>query len=170
MTFHLLPCSFTRIPTKLTQQRRNDPLARACWYRKISCLQRFHRFITASRFGQFLPWNLAVRLRNFRWGLHRKANISIFIQDFVTWNKYADRDKSHSFEVDVEEIFYHKKKDLALIKLKESVTFTETIRPACLPLSDNYNFKELQSHLCKRSHNKSPADVTLEFAVNLHSH
>lgn len=95
---------------------------------------------------------------------------SVRLGDFVTWNKYADRDKSHSFEVEVEEIFYHKKKDLALIKLKESVTFTETIRPACLPLSDNYNFKELRSHLCKRSHSNSPADVTLEFAVNLHSH
>lgn len=90
---------------------------------------------------------------------------SVRLGDFVTWNKYASRDKSQSVEVEVEEIFYHKKKDLALIKLKESVTFTDVIRPACLPLSDSYNFKELQSHLCKRSHNKAPADVTLEFAV-----
>jgi Trypsin len=90
---------------------------------------------------------------------------SVRLGDFVTWNKYASRDKSNSLEVEVDEIFYHKKKDLALIKLKESVTFTDTIRPACLPLSDSYNFKELQSHLCKRSHNKGPADVTLEFAV-----
>jgi hypothetical protein len=88
---------------------------------------------------------------------------SVRLGDFVTWNKYASRDKSNSLEVEVDEIFYHKKKDLALIKLKESVT--DTIRPACLPLSDSYNFKELQSHLCKRSHNKAPADVTLEFAV-----
>lgn len=90
---------------------------------------------------------------------------SVRLGDFVTWNKFASRDKSNSVEVDVEEIFYHKKKDLALIKLKESVTFTDVIRPACLPLSDSYNFKELQSHLCKRSHSKAPADVTLEFAV-----
>lgn len=93
---------------------------------------------------------------------------SVRLGDFVTWNKFANRDKSHSIEVEVDEIFYHKKKDLALIKLKESVTFTEIIRPACLPISDNYNFKELQSHLCKRSNNnKTPADVTLEFAVAL---
>lgn len=91
---------------------------------------------------------------------------SVRLGDFVTWNKYASRDKSHTVEVGVEEIFYHKKKDLALIKLKESVTFTDVIRPACLPLSDSYNFKELQSHFCKRSHNKTPADVTLEFAVS----
>lgn len=90
---------------------------------------------------------------------------SVRLGDFVTWNKYASRDKSNSVEVEVDEIFYHEKKDLALIKLKESVTFTDVIRPACLPLSDSYNFKELQSHLCKRSHNKAPADVTLEFAV-----
>jgi hypothetical protein len=92
---------------------------------------------------------------------------SVRLGDFVTWNKYAARDKSHRVEVDVDEIFYHKKKDLALIKLKESVTFTDIIRPACLPSSDSYNFKELQSHLCKRSHSKAPADVTLEFAVRL---
>jgi len=94
---------------------------------------------------------------------------SVRLGDFVTWNKYASRDKSLSIEVDVEEIFYHKKKDLALIKLKEAVTFTDIIRPACLPISDNYNFKELQSHMCKRSQNKAPADVTLEFAAPLSS-
>lgn len=92
---------------------------------------------------------------------------SVRLGDFVTWNKYANRDKSLSVEVDVDEIFYHKKKDLALIKLKESITFSDVIRPVCLPISDNYNFKELQSHVCKRSHNKAPADVTLEFAVIL---
>jgi hypothetical protein len=91
---------------------------------------------------------------------------SVRLGDFPTWNRYAQRDRSHSIEVEVDEIFYHKKKDLALIKLKESVNFTDVIRPACLPLSDSYNFKELQSHLCKRSHGKTPADVTLEFAVS----
>lgn len=92
---------------------------------------------------------------------------SVRLGDFVTWNKYASRDKNHSIEVDVDEIFYHKKKDLALIKLKQSVNFTDIVRPACLPLSDSYNFKELKSHLCKHSHTKAPADVTLEFAVML---
>lgn len=92
---------------------------------------------------------------------------SVRLGDFVTWNKYANRDKSHTVEIEIEEIFLHEKKDLALIKLKESVEFTDVIRPACLPSSDYYNFKELQSHLCKRSHNRAPADVTLEFAVLL---
>jgi hypothetical protein len=91
---------------------------------------------------------------------------SVRLGDFVTWNKYANRDKSYSVEIEVDEIFFHKKRDVALIKLKESVNFTDIIRPACLPQSDNYNFKELKSHLCKRAHHpKTPADVTLEFAV-----
>jgi coagulation factor X len=93
---------------------------------------------------------------------------SVRLGDFVTWNKYANRDKSISLEVDVDEIFLHKKRDIALIKLKDSVNFTDVIRPACLPQSDNYNFKELQTHLCKRSHHsKMPADVSMEFAVRI---
>lgn len=91
---------------------------------------------------------------------------SVRLGDFVTWNKYANRDKSYSLEVDVDQLYFHKKRDIALIKLKDSVSFTDNIRPACLPLSDNYNFKELRTHLCKRSnHPKTPADVTMEFAV-----
>ncbi|XP_070492445.1 melanization protease 1-like [Chironomus tepperi] len=93
---------------------------------------------------------------------------SVRLGDFITWNKYANRDKSYSVEIDVEEIYFHKKRDIALIKLKESVNYTDVIRPACLPQSDNYNFKELQTHLCKRSEqSKAPADVTMEFAAPL---
>ena len=93
---------------------------------------------------------------------------SVRLGDFITWNKYANRDKTYSVEIDVEEIYFHKKRDIALIKLKESVNFTDVIRPACLPQSDNYNFKELQTHLCKRSEqSKAPADVTMEFAVRI---
>lgn len=94
------------------------------------------------------------------------AVTSVRLGDFITWNKYANRDKSYTVEIEVGEIFHHQKKDLAMIKLKESVTVSDIIRPACLPLSDGYNFKDLKSHLCKRSHNKSPAEVTLEMAVS----
>lgn len=90
---------------------------------------------------------------------------SVRLGDFVTWNKFAKRDKSNSIEVDVADFFFHKSKDLALIKLKSEVKFSDMIRPACLPISDSYNFKELQTHLCKRSHSRVPADVTLAFAV-----
>lgn len=94
---------------------------------------------------------------------------SVRLGDFITWNKYANRDKSYSLEVGVEQIYFHKKRDIALIKLKESVNFTDLIRPACLPLSDNYNYKELRTHRCKRSsHPKTPADVAMEFAVKIY--
>lgn len=60
---------------------------------------------------------------------------SVRLGDFVTWNKYANRDKSHTLEILVDEIFVHRKKDLALIKLKETVTFTDIIRPACVGIN-----------------------------------
>jgi Trypsin len=90
---------------------------------------------------------------------------SVRLGDFVTWNRFAARDKSNSMEIAVEEIFYHKTQDLALIKLKHAVPFSDVIRPACLPQSDSYNFKHLKSHLCRRARNKSQADVSLETAV-----
>jgi Trypsin len=92
---------------------------------------------------------------------------SVRLGDFVTWNKFATRDRSDSMEIEVDEIFYHKRKDLALIKLKHAVPFSDVIRPACLPQSDSYNFKSLQSHMCKRPrNNRGMADVTLESAVS----
>lgn len=90
---------------------------------------------------------------------------SVRLGDFPTWNKFAKRDKNDSMEIEVDEIFYHKQKDLALIKLKHAVPFSDVIRPACLPQSDGYNFKTLLTHLCKRAR-KGPADVSLESAVS----
>ena len=49
---------------------------------------------------------------------------SVRLGDFVTWNKYANRDKSNVVEVGIEQVFYHTNKDIALIKLKEEVQFT----------------------------------------------
>jgi hypothetical protein len=94
---------------------------------------------------------------------------SVRLGDFPTWNKYANRDKTFSIEIEVDEIFFHKKHDIALIKLKESVNFTDVIRPACLPSSDNYNYKEFKLHMCKRSSStKLPADVSMESAVRIY--
>lgn len=88
---------------------------------------------------------------------------SVRLGDFVTWNRFAVRDKSLMKEIEVDEIFYHEKRDFALISLKETVTFTEVIQPACLPSSDGYNFKELNSHFCQRT--KGLFDVSLKTAV-----
>lgn len=89
---------------------------------------------------------------------------SVRLGDFVTWNRFAVRDKTLMRDIEVDEIFYHQKNDFAMISMKESVTFTEVIRPACLPSSDNYNFKELKSHFCRRMKGQS-FDVTLKNAV-----
>jgi coagulation factor X len=92
---------------------------------------------------------------------------SVRLGDFVTWNRFAVRDKTLMKEIEVDEIFYHQKYDFALISLKEKVTFTEVIRPACLPSSDSYNFKELKSHFCRRMIGQP--DVSLKNAVNIYS-
>lgn len=88
--------------------------------------------------------------------------------DFVTWNSFAVRDKSMAVEIEVDEIFSHQKKDLALVRLKETVTFTDVIRPVCLPSTEGYShYEQIESHFCKRSKRQGRhADVTLESAVN----
>lgn len=52
------------------------------------------------------------------------AVTSVRLGDFVTWNKYANRDKSNVVEMGIEQVFYHTNKDIALIKLKGEVQFT----------------------------------------------
>lgn len=49
---------------------------------------------------------------------------SVRLGDFVTWNKYANRDKSNVVEVGIDQVFYHTNKDIALIRMKNEVQFT----------------------------------------------
>lgn len=58
--------------------------------------------------------------------------------------------KSSIIQIGIEEIFQHKNRDIALIKLAENVNFTNLIRPICLPENDHYNFTELYKHMCKK--------------------
>lgn len=62
-----------------------------------------------------------------------------------------DVNKSSVIHIGIEEIFQHKNRDIALIKLAENVNFTNFIRPICLPDNDHYNFTELYQHMCKKT-------------------
>lgn len=93
---------------------------------------------------------------------------AVRLGDYVTWNGLAVRDGSLTREIQVAEIFTHQKKDLALIRLRETATFSDVIRPVCLPSSENEKFEQLKTHLCRRvkKGQQYAADVTLESAVN----
>lgn len=63
--------------------------------------------------------------------------------------------KSNIIHIGIEEIFQHKNRDIALIKLAENVNFTNFVRPICLPDNDHYNFTELYMHMCKKTFKNS---------------
>lgn len=84
---------------------------------------------------------------------------------------------------DVEEIILHPKRDIALVKMTKPVNFTgekeskaftelllkplpfsslELIQPICLPTSENYNFREMILHSCRKIKNRIPARVHVE--------
>uniref|UniRef100_U5ERM7 Putative hemolymph proteinase 8 hemolymph proteinase 8 n=1 Tax=Corethrella appendiculata TaxID=1370023 RepID=U5ERM7_9DIPT len=55
--------------------------------------------------------------------------------------------------VEIATVFKHEKKDLALIKLVEPITISDSIRPICLPSNDEYESLDLQLHMCKKLKN-----------------
>ncbi|KAG4068738.1 hypothetical protein HA402_002429 [Bradysia odoriphaga] len=73
----------------------------------------------------------------------------------VVDNSDSEVNKSSIVHVGIEEIFQHKNRDIALIKLAENVNFTNFIRPICLPDNDHYNFTELYLHMCKKEFKRS---------------
>lgn len=54
---------------------------------------------------------------------------------------------------DIDEVYIHEDKDIALIKLSKRVKVTENIQPICLPKHGHYEFRELYLHICKRIKN-----------------
>lgn len=61
---------------------------------------------------------------------------------------------------EIKEVFLHGRKDIALIKLESPVNLTDNIRIACLPVSENYNYRELFLHLCtKNSNNQKKVEM-----------
>ncbi|GAB0088719.1 CLIP domain-containing serine protease 14D-like [Sergentomyia squamirostris] len=58
---------------------------------------------------------------------------------------------SERVSVNVDDIFLHNRRDIALIKLQKPVNLTSYIRPICLPKSQNYNFREMYFHVCRKN-------------------
>jgi hypothetical protein len=52
-------------------------------------------------------------------------------------------------KVSVHEVFLHRHKDIAIIKLAHKINITDYIRPICLPTDRAYNYRELFLHFCK---------------------
>lgn len=73
---------------------------------------------------------------------------------------YIHHDKSAIVSVDVQQIFQHERKDIAVVKLVQAVGLTASIMPICLPDHDHYNFRELQLHVCRRQTSRSESSVT----------
>lgn len=65
-------------------------------------------------------------------------------------------------QIGVSEIFKHKSKDIALIKLSEAINITDHITPICLPEDGRYNnFRELELHICKRTKKSRKSIVSI---------
>ncbi|XP_059619767.1 CLIP domain-containing serine protease B4-like [Phlebotomus argentipes] len=63
----------------------------------------------------------------------------------------GNRNTSQRVTLSVDDIFLHDRRDIALVKLQKPVNFTRFIRPVCLPNSENYNFREMYFHVCRKT-------------------
>lgn len=86
--------------------------------------------------------------------------------DIPTWGDVTiAHNKSSIIAIDVEQIFQHERKDIAVIKLVEPVNISPAVVPICLPDHDNYYFRELQLHMCKRPNSHSTPNEPSVFSV-----
>lgn len=80
--------------------------------------------------------------------------------DIPTWGDISvQHKKSAVVSVDVEQIYQHERKDIAILKLARPINVTKSIGPVCLPDHDNYNFRELQLHVCHRQNSRAEMNV-----------
>lgn len=96
---------------------------------------------------------------------------SVRLGDPATWiTEKSQRGDSNYTRVGIEQVYQHSTKDIAIIKLANKVTFTDYIQPVCLPIDDNYNFREMHYHMCKRvedTDNNRKFDVRLLSSIPL---
>uniref|UniRef100_A0A1B0D6S0 Uncharacterized protein n=1 Tax=Phlebotomus papatasi TaxID=29031 RepID=A0A1B0D6S0_PHLPP len=61
-------------------------------------------------------------------------------------DSHGKKNVSKRVSVEVDDIFLHNRRDIAVIKLQKPVNLTSFVRPVCLPNSENYNFREMYFH------------------------
>lgn len=66
-------------------------------------------------------------------------------------DSHGKKNVSKRVSVEVDDIFLHNRRDIAVIKLQKPVNLTSFVRPVCLPNSENYNFREMYFHVCRKS-------------------
>lgn len=92
---------------------------------------------------------------------------AVRLGDTPTWGGQVRHNRSKIIHINVSEIINHKRKDIAIIKLARAVNFTDLIQPICLPIDDNYNFRELELHICKRATAMSISRVPIITSVSV---
>lgn len=61
----------------------------------------------------------------------------------------------------------HHNKDIAIIKLARAINFTDAVSNLCLPENEDFNYRELYLHVCKRSNDRLSVKVELKPAIPL---
>lgn len=72
--------------------------------------------------------------------------------DSPTWGPAHVGNRSDIVRADIEAIFNHRHRDVAIVRLAAPVArLIGTIEPICLPPSNSYSYRELEMHRCVRS-------------------
>lgn len=79
---------------------------------------------------------------------------AVRLGDTPTWSAAAAAqpgNRSAIVRIDVDTVYQHQTRDIALIRLAEPVRLQPgRIEPICLPPSNSYNYRELEQHKCVR--------------------
>lgn len=87
--------------------------------------------------------------------------------DAPTWGPDHRINRSRIVRADIETVFNHRHKDIAIIRLAVPLTRQQrgdVIEPICLPPSNSYNYRELSQHRCERptSSDRAAAEVVVK--------
>lgn len=107
--------------------------------------------------------------------MNKKTYINIHLQnyrskvrlgDYPTWGVItASHNRSSVISIDVESVYLHQNKDIAVIKLAREANAVGIINPICLPENNEYNYHDLQLHVCKRSNGRVNVELKPAFPL-----